>query len=139
MTKRIISVVIGLAVAMGLVFAFEMVSGVLFKTPAFDPRDPKTISDMMAAMPLAAFLWLLLGHGLAAFAGGLVATFVSGRKTVQAALIVGGCLTVGGIMNLISIPYHPLWFMIADTLIYIPAAWAGFLIAKQKEGDLENK
>jgi hypothetical protein len=132
MVKRIIAVIAGLAVAIGIIMAFESAGGVLFKTPELDPRNPKTISDMMANMPLAAFIWLLLGHGIGALAGGLIATYIVGRNNVQPALIVGGCITVGGIMNLVAIPYHPLWFMITDTLIFLPLAWVGYLLAKKK-------
>ncbi len=132
MVKRIIAVVAGIAIAMLVIMAFESAGSLLFKTPDVDPRNPKTISDMMANMPLAAFIWLLLGHAVGVLAGGIMATFLSGRNNVQPALIVGGCITVGGIMNLIAIPYHPLWFMITDTLQYIPFAWLGYLLVKSK-------
>lgn len=133
MAKRILSVIAALAVSFAIIIGFESVSGFLFKTPGLDPRNPQTVSDMMASMPLAAFLWLLLGYAVSAFAGGVVATFLSGRNNVQPALIVGAALTVGGIMNLIAIPYHPLWFMITNVLIYLPFAWVGYLITKKKK------
>ena len=132
MAKRIFAVVIALAVAFGIILGFEQLGGVIFKTPGLDPRNPKTISDMMTNMPIAAFVWLLLGYAVSAFLGGLVATFIAGRNNVQPALIVGTFLTVGGIMNLIMIPYHPVWFMVVSILIYVPFAWLGYMAAKAK-------
>jgi hypothetical protein len=124
--------VVALVVALGLVMAFEYVGGFIFQHPALDMKDPKTVSNMMASMPIAAFLWILLGHIVSSYIGGLVATFISGRNSMNPALIVGSALLVGGIMNLIMIPYHPLWFMIADVLVYLPFAWLGYIMAKKK-------
>ena len=132
MAKQILAVIIGLVVAFAIIMAFEWADGALFKTPAIDPRNPQTISDMMANMPLGAFIWLLLGYALSAFAGAAVATFISGRTNMQAALTVAGVLTAGAIMNLISIP-HPMWFIVVNVLIYLPFAWLGYWVAKAKE------
>ena len=133
MAKRILSVVVALLIAFAVITGFEMLGPTLFKTPVVDPRDPKTISDMMEHMPLAAFLWLLLGYALAAFLGGLVGTYLSGRNNYQPALLVGVFLAVGSIMNFIKIPYHPIWFMATNILLYVPCAWLGYLIAKEKK------
>ena len=135
MVKRVLSVVVALVVAFAIIMAFEAADGALFKTPEIDPRNPKTVSDMMASMPLAAFLWLLLGYSISALAGGVVATLLSGRANVQAALTVAGALTVGAIMNLISIPGHPVWFVVVNVLIFVPFAWVGFLLAKKKPAE----
>ncbi len=132
MVKRIISVVVALAAAMAVIMGGEKMGGILFKTPAMDPHNPQTISDMMANMPVAAFLWLLIGYAFSSFLGGMVATFISGRKDMQPALIVGGVLTVGSIMNFIQIPYHPVWFMVSNVLICLPFAWLVYFTVKKK-------
>jgi hypothetical protein len=132
MAKRIISVSVALIVAFIIIMGFEMLGGIIFKT-AFDPKDGKSVSDMMVSMPIAAFLWLLLGYGIAAFLGGLVATFIWGRTKAQPALIVGAFLTVGGIMNFISVPGHPVWFIVVNVPEYVPLAWLGYFAVKQKE------
>lgn len=68
----------------------------------------------------------------------MIATFISGRSNMQAALITGAVLMVGGIMNIIMIPYHPQWFIIADVFMYLPFAWIGYMVAKKK-ADEERK
>jgi len=57
---------------------------------------------MLANMPVAAFLWLLLGYGVASFLDGLLAAFISGRTKAQPALIVDA------IMNLTL--FRAIWF-----------------------------
>ena len=133
MAKRILSIVAALLVAFIIITGFEELGPILFKTPVIDSRDPKTISDMMQHMPLAAFLWLLLGYALAAFLGGLVATYISGRDNILPAIMIGVFLIVGSIMNFIQIPGHPIWFIVVNILLYLPCAWLGYLLAKKKE------
>ena len=133
MAKRILAVVIALAVSMLIIMGSEQLGGIMFKLPAVDPKDPKSLSDMIQQMPLAAFVWLLFGYVLSAFIGGLIATYISGRKLAQPALLIGAFLTVGSVMNLISIPGHPVWFMVVNVLLCIPSAWLGYLIAREKK------
>jgi predicted MFS family arabinose efflux permease len=133
MARRILSIVVALIVALGLVMGFEYLGGFLFQHPDVDMKNPTTISDSMASMPIAAFLWVLLGYAVSSFIGGLIASLISGRTKVQPALIVGAMLMVGGIMMIIVIPYHPLWFIIASVFAYIPFAWFGHLLVRKKE------
>jgi hypothetical protein len=117
---------------MALIAGSEYLGGMIFQHPAVDMKDPKTISNMMTSMPVAAFIWILLGYAFSSFVGGLIATVISGRQKMNAALIVGAFLMVGGIMNLIMIPFHPMWFMIADVCIYIPCSWLGYMVVRSR-------
>ena len=132
MLKRILSVVIAVAISMTFVMGFEYIGGHIFQRPQGDMKDPKAISDMMASMPITAFLWILLGYAISSFVGGLIATLISGRYKATPALIVGAVLMGGGIMNIIMIPYHPFWFMICDILVFLPFAWLGYFLVRAK-------
>ena len=132
MLKRILSVVIAVAISMTFVMGFEYIGGYIFQRPPGDMKDPKAISNMMASMPITAFLWILLGYAISSFVGGLIATLISGRYKATPALIVGLVLMAGGIMNIIMIPYHPLWFMICDILVFLPFAWLGYFLVRAK-------
>lgn len=133
MGKRILAVIIALASSFALIEIFERAGGHIFPHPPVDMNDPKSISNMVAVMPVEAFLWILLGYAVSSFAGGLIASLISGRQKAQPALIVGAVLTAGGIMNLIMIPGHPLWFIIANAFVYIPFAWLAYLLVRSKE------
>ena len=138
MTKRILSVVIALIAAFGLIMGFEYLGGFLFQHPAIDIKNPTTISDMMASMPIAAFLWILLGYAVSSLVGGIIASLISGRTKVRTSLIVGGVLMAGGFMNIITIPYHPLWFIIACIFAYVPFSALGYLLVRRKEKPKEE-
>ena len=138
MVRRIFSVVFALIVAFGLIMGFEYLGGFLFQHPAIDIKNPTTISDMMASMPLAAFLWILLGYIVSSLVGGIIASLISGRTKVQPSLIVGAVLMAGGFMTIITIPYHPLWFIIANVFAYVPFAALGHLLVRQKEKPKEE-
>jgi len=69
MAKRILAVIVALIVAFAVIMGFELLGGVIFKT-AFDPKNGNSVTDMMTSMPVAAFLWLLLGYAIASFLAG---------------------------------------------------------------------
>jgi hypothetical protein len=132
MAKRIIAVIVALIVAMALIMGFEVMGGSIFKHPNIDPKDVKAISDLVASMTPAAFLWILLGYAVSSFVGGIIATLISGRLNIYPAIIVGCFLMVGGIMNIIMMPPQPMLFIIANAFVYIPFAWLGYVTIKKK-------
>jgi hypothetical protein len=131
MFKLILSVVLALVVSVALILGIEMLGGILFKLPMVDPKNQNTIYDMMKNAPLAFFIWLMVGYSLGSLVGGALATYISGRVSMQSAIIVGCFLLVSGLRNMLAIP-HPMWFMITSTIMYIPFAWLGYMIAKKK-------
>ena len=64
-------------------------------------------------------------------AGACVAMLISGRRSLVTPVIVGVFFTVGGIMNLSSIP-HPGWFPFVDLPVYLVLAVAGGMMLKRK-------
>lgn len=129
--KRISSVVLGLFAAIAMISAFEAIGNHLhpLKAPV-DPKDTQAIAELMSQMPLGAFLWLLLGYVVGSLAGGLIATYVSGRQNFVPPIVVGILLTAGGIVTLVSIP-HPMWFVIVSSFCYVPFAWFGYLLMRK--------
>ncbi len=67
-------------------------------------------------------------------AGAVVATLVSGRRSLVPPVVVGAFFTLGGIMNLASIP-HPAWFPYADLPVYLVLALVAGLLLKRKGDD----
>jgi hypothetical protein len=75
---------------------------------------------------------ILLAYAAGSFAGGLVASLIAGIQQPKAAVIVGSILLVAGIMNIVSIPGHPLWFIIVGCLLYIPFSYLGYLSVQKR-------
>ena len=132
MLKRILSVLAGVAVAMVIISLLEMAGGKIYPpASASDFSNAQVLDKLMSKMPIGEFIWLLAGYAIGSFAGGITATLVSGRDINGPAVITGGIVMVGGILNLLDIP-HPFWFSITSLLMYVPFAFLGYLVARKK-------
>src|SRR4051812_19169198 len=97
MAKRILGVIIGLVVGMGIIMMVETLSGKMYPPPpGIDFTKPEAIKAMMQNMPVSAFLMILLAYAAGSFAGGLVASLIAGIQQPKAAVIVGSILLVAG-------------------------------------------
>ena len=68
----------------------------------------------------------LVIRSLAAITGGYAAARIAGRKELAHALALGLVLTAINIGIIFALPTnHPLWFQIANVLIYLPATHIG--------------
>ena len=135
MLKRIASVLIGLVVCLAVIFLLEALSAMIYPPPSgTNIKDPESVRFMMGHMPDAAFLMVLLAYILGCFSGGMVASFISGRKKPTASIIVGCIVFVSGILNVVSLPGQPVWFIVVSFILYIPFAYIGYLVVRKKAG-----
>lgn len=75
---------------------------------------------------------IVLAHGLGAFLSGwLVSRFAVSASNVWL-LVTALIWTLLGVINLVSIPHHPIWFAIADTCIYLPMTSLGAKYQRRK-------
>ncbi len=129
--KKALGIVIGMIVGMIVVFLVEMISAGLYPAPtSLDFADPESVKAWVATLPIGAFLIVLAAHVLGAFTGGLVCGRIVGKWWLPGPLIIGLLFLIAGALNLSLIP-HPVWFMIVDVLVYIPAAFAGAKLASR--------
>jgi len=129
----LVGIVAGMIVMMALhlatTFVYPLPDGVDFMSQ--EPANMARLQEWFATLPTGAFLLATVCHGLGCMAGALVAMFVSGRTSLLPPLIVGAFFTIGGIMNLSSIP-HPSWFPFVDIPIYfVVAVLAGLLLRRK--------
>lgn len=126
MFKRIAGVLMGVLAAFLLINASQWVSFRLYPPPPVaGQEDPHALAAWIAGLPAGAFLIVLAGYAAGSFAGGAVATRLSGRPDVTPAIVVGAILTAAGLGNLMALP-HPAWFAAASSLSYVPFAWLGY-------------
>lgn len=130
--RRILAVVIALIAGNLTFLALESASQQLYPPPkGLDLADPKAVDAFVRSLPTGAFLLILATYACGSFVSGAVAAAIANRSSVMPALIVGGMLTVGGALNLVSI-HHPLWFAVVSTLVYVPFAWMGARMVVKK-------
>jgi len=127
---------VALVVFFSCVMLGDLASSTLFPAPVgLDFSNMESLRVYMEQLPLSCFLVMMLGHGIGAFlAGFIVARFTHdklGRPgSAATALIVGGMITLGGVMNLAMIP-HPTWFW-GDALVYPVFMFIGYRAGRRK-------
>lgn len=123
--RSILAVIGGMLVAFVAIIVIESIGVKLYPPPpGLNPTDPESLKALVASMPLAAKLCVLLAYAAGSVAGGWVAARLAPRAKMMHAMIVAALLFGAGLMNLMTIP-HPVWFWVASSGIYWLGAWSG--------------
>ena len=124
----ILSLFIGMAVNMGLLYAG------IYLVPLPEGVDITTKEGLKAALPLMQFqhfLFPFLAHALGTLSGAYCVSRWTSTHQQRRGWIIGAVFFIGGLMNIIGMP-SPLWFSIADlTLAYFPMAWLGMKLSNR--------
>lgn len=132
MLKRITSVLAGLATAFIIFMIFQLISSRIYPVPSgMRMNDPVVMKSYVSGLPVGAFLLIMAGYITGSFAAGAVIKVVSRSANKKPAIITGILLTLGGLINFITIP-HPLWMAVVSTILYIPMVLAGFTAVKTR-------
>ncbi|HEX8216004.1 MAG TPA: hypothetical protein VF577_00945 [Allosphingosinicella sp.] len=126
----------GILVGVAVIFAVEIAGHQIYPMREVDLRDSEAVAALIAALPTGAFLFVVGAWLVAAFAGGLTASLVSGR--VWPAWLIGALVAAAGVANVFMFP-HPTWMQLAAVIApAIGAAVAGHVargrIAAQSDG-----
>lgn len=122
---------VGLLVAVTVIYILEYLSHAANPvSEKLDFKDKEAVARFIASLPAKAFMYILLAHAAGSFAGGFAATAIDRNKGKRNTWIISILLLAAGVYNLVAIPHHPVWFAIADVLIYVPLALLGSLTAK---------
>ena len=136
----IVGIVAGIVAGMIVMMALHAASTVIYPPPEgvdFMSQDPANLEKLNAwfdTLPTGAFLLATVCHGLGCMAGAAVATLISGRRSLLPAVVIGVFFTIGGIMNLSSVP-HPAWFPFVDVPVYLVLALAAGLALKRSPAE----
>ena len=138
--RKIISVILGIVIG-GLVgFFIERLGheNLSIYQDVPDMNEVEAFAAFIANLPLSAWLILLFAHATGTMIAGFIATLFSGETRPTSATAVGTIMLCLAIINLISITSHPVWFQIAEVIIYIPAAILGFRILVKTKAILKQ-
>lgn len=110
-------------IVLGLV---ESISWMLYPAPEdLDLTDMEALAAYAAQVPLTAKLIVLAAWMIGAFVAGFIAgKFAPEGTGPKLALMAGGVLMLGGIMNTFMVP-HPVWMLVIGLLQYLPMAYLG--------------
>jgi hypothetical protein len=131
--RSVLSVLAGVVVAVALIAAVQYVNALVYWPAGVDPNDEAKLKEVIAGLPVPAFLVVLVGYVLGAFCGAGVAAYLAGRAPFVHGGVIGVLLLGASVSNLRSIP-HPMWFVIANLTIVLPAALLGCWTAQRLKG-----
>lgn len=121
MRRQILGTAAGLATAFVVVAAGEAIGHMLFPPPpGVDLTKPDQLSTLMAKLPAAAVVAILVAWAAGSFAGGAVAAWTTRRRLP--ALLVGLAMLVAGGWTMLMIP-HPAWFVAVSLPAAVLPAW----------------
>ncbi len=127
MIRKIIAIVVGLVVAIFLVWVIQRLGHSLYPPPqGLDFADPEQLKNYIQSLPVGAFLIVIAAYAVGAYTGGLTACLIARDKPLMLAAIIGAFVLAGTLLNVMTIP-HPAWFTIAAVLSIIAAAWLASL------------
>ncbi len=133
MGRKILAVVVAMITAIAIMMIVEMINSVVIMPPSDEVmKDPAKLREFMMNGPVKAYIIVLIGYFLAAFAGGFIVTKMSRRESpgITLPIIVGALLTLGMIVNLLMLPGQPLWFAVAGLVLFIPVSLFGHRLAR---------
>jgi hypothetical protein len=133
MVRKVLAVIVALITAWGIILIVEMVASRFWTTPnnlEYMSRDD--MAAYFSKLPPTAYLIVLAGYLIAAFFGGFIVTKMSRRESPGLTLpvVIGIILTLGGILNFVSFPGQPIWFVMVGVLIFIPMSLIGHRFAR---------
>ena len=113
MVRKLIAVIVGLAIAIVLVSVIQKTGHNLYPPPAdMDPEDLEFMRDYVANLPWGPLAFVLASYIIATLVGGWLAAYIAQEMSLVMAGIVGLFVLAGAIATMVMIP-HPAWFATA--------------------------
>lgn len=130
--RHALAVVAGIAVAVTIIMLFEGINSQFYPPPAgLDHATPGEMAAWLHTLPTGAFLVVLAGYGLGAFAGSATTARFAPTRAAHLAGLLGAFLLAASLMNLVALP-HPTWFWLANVLLIVGGAWLGFRLGVRR-------
>ena len=125
MGRTIAGILVGIVIAVTLVFAIEAIVGLIVPAPPdFDMRDPEAVRARVASLPRWVILLVLVGWLVGTGLGSWAAVRIARTTRLWPGLVVTAVIFLATLYNVVTIP-HPIWF-VAISLIAIPVTgWFG--------------
>jgi hypothetical protein len=132
MGRMILAVIVALITAIAIMMVIEMGNSIVMMPPSKEVMaDPAALCNFMRSGPVTAYVVVLIGYFLAAFAAGFIVTKMSRRESpgLLLPIIIGVLLTLSAIGNMVMLPCQPVWFEIIAVLIFLPITIIGHRFA----------
>ncbi len=133
MGRKIGAGILGVIVAVALVWIVETIGHTIYPPPAdLDFGNTDVMRAYIDTLPLGALLTVALAWFAGSLGGTLVACKVGSARPLVYVLVVGGMMFAGAAFNLTIIP-HPIWFSILGIVGIFAGAWLGMRLGTGKD------
>lgn len=131
--KNFIFIVLGVILGSITVYLIERVGHLIYPIPDnISPDDYFAIQEYVKNSPIESLLIIILGHSLGTCVAGFSTYFFLNKKR-NPALISATILVFFTILNIVLVPFHPIWFEILDISSVTFVLVIQFLIFKNKK------
>lgn len=125
MKRNIISVVVGLAVAVITFLVVETVNTSLHPVPKnLNFKDNVAVKSFYESQPISFWLLVLAGWIVGSLLCGILIKMISKNENKTLPIIAGIILTLSAVVNFFSLP-HPIWFIVFGLIVFIPSTLFG--------------
>jgi len=129
MLKKIVSLVVGFISALIVLVGIEELGHSIFPVPQnLNYNDHKAMDNFIRTLPAMAFVFVLFAHFSSAFIGSFITSLIS-KTNGLLGLIIGSLVLIGAIINILMLPFQPIWFVVLDILFTSIGAWMAFKTA----------
>lgn len=129
MLRKVLGALTGIATAVLTVMLMEWLGHSVYPPPdGVDFSNTEALTTYVAAAPLGALLFVLVGYLIATFNGTFVACLIGRAPHYIYALLIAVLMLADTASNLIMIP-HPTWFSVSAVAGIIASAWLAKKVA----------
>lgn len=138
--KKVFSIVAGVTTGFVIVFMGDASTHALHPVPlGLNYMDKNVMLDYIATIPTYIRVIMMAFWLLSSFFGGMVSARLYRAEWKKSALTTGCILMAASLLNLImTTPAHPTWMWIGALAGYIPLAFIGGWLVKEKAGNLQT-
>jgi hypothetical protein len=137
MLRNLLSVIAGMLLTFVTVMLFEWLGHRVWTPAKVDWSNAVAATQYMNSLPVAAYLWLLLGW-LVAVAVGLWCAYTLSNKTARwPQWSVAVLFIASTTMNFFLVP-HPYWFAAVTLVMLLAISWAVIKIQPLSKGTISH-
>ncbi len=132
MVKKLIAIVFGILVAIGVIFILEAIGHLLYPTPPnLVLEDPQKLKEAIASLPLPEFIIVLIAWMSGAFLGAFGAMLFARSGQFWLGGVVTLFVFVAAVSNFFFVAY-PAWFEIVAVLGIPLASWLAWKMYRRR-------
>jgi hypothetical protein len=110
----------GLLVAFIIMMLFEFTNSYFYPLPeGLDIYDSNAVKAFTATLPWTAYILVIIGWILGSFKAGCVTTYLAKETTYRLTAVVGGLLTLMGVLNNVMLGHSLLFNIVTIPLFFV--------------------